>query len=369
MRELERQRSHPLQALVARRHGVNVNGIVLWVFGGVAQLEGDSPDPRAEFQLTAAGPATSFALAGAGLGAAWLLSRLGASSLLVAAVGWLGGINGLLGFFNLIPAFPLDGGRILRAWLWRHWRDRARATTVAAKVGKAGGFVLMGAGALEFLFGGGALGGLWLVVLGWFITVAADQQHQQVSRQSHAGELRVSDAMSAQPVAAPVQATVAEVIECYVLPSRFSSFPITDSTGLPVGLTTVQRMAKLPRESWATTPITTTTVPLAHVVQCGPDDPLADVAARLESSPDRRAIVLEGGRLVGILTPSDIKRALGRAELFGQPSGAPDPAQQAPGRNAPGQSGGGIPWGTGTASVMRANSYVARTPSDPRPSQ
>jgi Zn-dependent protease/CBS domain-containing protein len=306
-------------ALVGRRHGVNVRGIVLWVFGGVAQLEGDSPSPRAELQLAGAGPLVSVAIAALGLAAAAILSALGASPLLVASVAWLGGINGLLALFNLLPAFPLDGGRILRALLWRHWGDRARATAVAAKVGRAGGFVLIAIGALEFLFGGGALDGVWLALIGWFVVVAAGQQQRQYDRRERIGELRVGDAMSRNPVTVPAQATVAEVIERYVRPTRFSSFPVVDEGGSLVGMATVRRMAMLPRDGWSTAPVSAAAAGPAEIVQCGPQDGLSDVAARIQSSPDRRAIVLEGRRPVGILTPSDVKRAMGRAELFGQP--------------------------------------------------
>jgi Zn-dependent protease len=174
-------------ALVGRRHGVNVRGIVLWVFGGVAQLEGDTPNPRAELELAGAGPAVSVAIAALGLGGAALLNVLGVSPLLVASVAWLGGINGLLALFNLLPAFPLDGGRILRALLWRHWRDRARATAAAARVGRVGGFVLIAIGVAEFLVGGGALGGIWLALIGWFVVVAAGQQRERYNRQEESG--------------------------------------------------------------------------------------------------------------------------------------------------------------------------------------
>lgn len=306
-------------ALVGRRHGVSVRGIVLWIFGGVAQLEGDSPDPRAELEMAGAGPAVSVAIAGVGLGAAALLSALGASPLLVAAVGWLGGINGLLALFNLLPAFPLDGGRILRALLWRHWRDRARATATAAKVGRAGGFVLIAIGVLEFLTGGGALGGVWLAVIGWFIVVAAGQQQQAYGRQQPTGELCVGDAMTRDPLAVPARATVAEVIERYVRPTSFSAFPVLDGDGRLVGLATVRRMAMLPRDGWTRAPIGAAAASTLETVQCAPTDRLSDVATRMQNSPDRRAIVLERGRVVGILTPSDVQRAMSRAALFGPP--------------------------------------------------
>lgn len=167
-------------AFLARRHGVSVKGIVLWLFGGVAQLEGDTPHARAELQVAAAGPAASLGIAGIAAAVAWLLGLVGASPLMVAAVWWLAGINAMLAAFNLLPAFPLDGGRILRAFLWRRWSDQVRATAVASKVGRVAGYGLVVAGVVEFLTGAGALGGIWLALIGWFITVTARQQNERV---------------------------------------------------------------------------------------------------------------------------------------------------------------------------------------------
>lgn len=314
-------------ALMSRRHGVKVKGIVLWIFGGVAQLEGDSPNPRAELELAAAGPAVSFAIAALGLGAAALLSAVGASSLLVASVGWLGGINALLGLFNLLPAFPLDGGRILRALLWRHWHDRSRATATAAKVGRIAGFILIALGAAQFLATGGALGGIWLALIGWFIVTAAGQQHERYTRQDDTGELRVADAMSRDPVAVAPDETVAEVIERHVRPTRFSAFPVVDGTGRIVGLATVRRMAMLPRDGWSTAPVRAAAAAPSEIVQCAPQDRLSEVASRMQASADRRAVVLDGGRLVGILTPSDVQRAMGRPRVFGQSQQSSGPAR------------------------------------------
>jgi Zn-dependent protease len=173
-------------SFVAQRHGVPVKGIMLWMFGGVAQLEGDTPNARSELQVAAVGPATSLAIAAIAAAVAWILASIGASSLMVAAVWWLAGINTLLAVFNLLPAFPLDGGRILRALLWRRWSDRVRATAVAARVGRLAGYGLIAVGILEFLAGGGALGGIWLALIGWFITVAARQQNERVSDRARA---------------------------------------------------------------------------------------------------------------------------------------------------------------------------------------
>ncbi|HET6812361.1 MAG TPA: site-2 protease family protein [Acidimicrobiales bacterium] len=308
-------------ALVARRHGVATRGIVLWLFGGVAQLEGDTPDARAELRVAAAGPALSLALAGVAGAAAWLLGHTGQSPLLVAAVAWLAGVNALLGVFNLLPAFPLDGGRVLRAVLWSHWRDRMRATAVAASAGKVVGYGLVGLGALELL-AGGVLGGIWLAMIGWFVATAASQQHEHVSERGRFGALRVSDAMTPEPVVVPATATVGEVVDRCVRPGRFSSYPVGES-GRIVGLATVDRIGRIPPEAWPSAAITAAAASPAEMVVCRPDEPLAEAAARLRASADRRAIVVDGGRLVGILTPSDVERAVSHARLLGdrEPAG------------------------------------------------
>jgi len=159
-----------------------------------------------------------------------------------------------------------------------------------------------------------------------------------VREHARAGDLRVADAMTQGPLVIPHTATVAEVVERYMRPNRFAAFPIADACGRTVGLMTVRRMAELPRESWSATPVVAAAATPAEIVECAPQDRLHDVAARLQSSPDRRALVVERGRLVGILTPSDVARAIGRAELLGQASGAGEPGR---GR-APGETSTGI---------------------------
>ena len=312
-------------AFVARRHGVETRGIVLWLFGGVAQLEGDTPNARAELRVAAAGPATSLGLAAIAGAGAWLLNHTGVSALLVAAVAWLAVINAMLGVFNLLPAFPLDGGRVLRAFLWRHWRDRLRATAAAATAGKVVGYGLIGLGAVELL-AGGALGGIWLAMIGWFVTSAAGQQGRRVSERGLYGALRVADAMTSRPTVVPATATVADVVDRCVRPGRFSSYPVGES-GRIVGLATVERIGRVPRDAWPYTVITAAAARPAEMVVCRPDEPLVDVAARVRDSIDRRAIVVDEGRLVGILTPSDIDRALTLARLLSErpPAGMGSP--------------------------------------------
>jgi CBS domain-containing protein len=152
-------------------------------------------------------------------------------------------------------------------------------------------------------------------MIGWFVATAAGQQHERASEGSRFAGLRVADAMTPGPVVVPSTATVAEVVERCVRPGRFSSYPVGES-GRIVGLATVDRIGRVPRDAWAYTAVTAAAAPPAEMVVCRPDEPLAEAAARLRASIDRRAIVVDEGRLVGILTPSDVERAVIHARLL-----------------------------------------------------
>jgi Zn-dependent protease len=165
--------SHEMgHALVARRAGVSVDGITLWIFGGVARLRGDAATPGTEVKIAIAGPLVSFALAVLFGGATFLLDVLNGPPIIEGGCAWLAASNAMLLLFNLIPAFPLDGGRLLRAWLWRRSGDRYRATSSAARLGRIAAFLMVGGGLLA-LFLQGALSGLWLILIGWFVWSAA----------------------------------------------------------------------------------------------------------------------------------------------------------------------------------------------------
>jgi Zn-dependent protease len=156
-------------AFTARHFGIRVKGITLWMLGGVTELDGESPSPRADAVVAAAGPATSIGLGALSAGLAWWV---GGSGLLDAALAWLAGVSVFLGLFNLLPAAPLDGGRLLRALLWRRYDDRARAGYVTARVGRGIGFILIALGVVELILTG-SLAGLWFGFVGWFIVGSA----------------------------------------------------------------------------------------------------------------------------------------------------------------------------------------------------
>lgn len=302
-------------AVVARRRGIAVRGIVLWLLGGMAQIEGEPTTARDELMVAAVGPASSLGLAG-GFGLAYVLAeRLGSPPLLAISLLWLAWVNLLLGVFNLLPAFPLDGGRLLKALLWRLC-GRRRAIHLAARVGQVLGSGAVVVGLWLWLFELN-LEGLWLVLVGVFIAMAAGSQISMSQAQQGLVGLRVRDAMTPEPYFGPSEATVEEVIERWARMSWFSTLPLVDPAWLPVGLVTMDRLRTVPPGRWACTPALAIACPMGELVVCGPDDDLAEVAQRMQASRDRRALVLQAGSLVGILAPSDLAHARHRADLMG----------------------------------------------------
>ena len=222
-------------AVVARHSGLEVKGVTLWLFGGVASLGGEATKPGADFRIAAVGPATSLALAAVSAGIAAGLDTLGVAHILVAVAWWLAGANLLLGLFNLIPGAPLDGGRILRAYLWRRHGDQARATIGAARAGQVVGYMLTGLGLFQ-LFTGAGIGGLWLAFIGWFVLSAARAEQASVTTRQHLDGVRVGDVMSTDPHTGPAWFTVDDFIQRYVLGDRHSAYPVEGFDGAVEGL-------------------------------------------------------------------------------------------------------------------------------------
>jgi Zn-dependent protease len=251
--------SHELgHAIVARRLGVKVDGITLWIFGGVARLRGDAATPAAEVKIAIAGPLVSLALSLLFGAATFALDATGGPVLVEGGIAWLAGTNAMLLLFNLIPAFPLDGGRLLRAWLWQRSGDRYRATSGAARLGRICAFLMIGLGLLS-LFINGALSGLWLIFLGWFLMSAARGEESQVLMRGALTGLLVRDVMSRDLTATRVRA---------------------QGTGLD------------------------------EVAKAAPGEQVTEVLDRFSAAADGQILVIDQGELVGLLSPSDITRAL-----------------------------------------------------------
>ncbi|HEX3200513.1 MAG TPA: site-2 protease family protein [Actinomycetes bacterium] len=308
-------------ALVARRAGVAVESITFWLFGGVARLSGDAANPVAALWIALVGPLTSLALAGVFAAAASGLRGAGAPRAVAGVPGWLAWTNLGLALFNLLPGAPLDGGRVLRALLWIRSGDRDRSAQIAARAGRVLGIALVGLGIFQIFSGLGA-SGLWIAFIGWFLGGAARAEEELATARGTLAGIRVRDAMTPSPVAVPASATVAQVLAEMTTRLRFTSLPVLDDQGALVGLVTLRRLREAPPERRAATRVGEVACPREDLVTVSPDEPLADLLGRVSAGEDRRALVLEGGQLVGIVSPADITRALAAADRRGLRTGA-----------------------------------------------
>jgi Zn-dependent protease len=296
-------------ALVARRHGIGVERITLWLLGGVSHLSEDVRRPQDELPMAAAGPATSLALGLIGVATANLAGLLGLPDLVVAALAWLAMVNVVVGVFNLAPAFPLDGGRVLRALLWRRWEDHLRATTAAARAGTAFGYLLFALGAM-WLLTGYALNGLWFGILGLFVLNASKAELVATTQQDLLAGVRVEAVMTPEPITVPDDLSVADLIDLYVLGARHSAYPVVDRHGHAIGLVGLAELRSVAPGSRATTAVRRCARPLAGIVTATPGEPVTGLLGRMTAAGSPRALVLGGGRPVGIISLSDVARAI-----------------------------------------------------------
>jgi Zn-dependent protease len=296
-------------AVVARHEGVEVDGITLWMLGGMTRMHDDAPTPAAELRITGAGPLTSLVIGIALGGLALGLDALDASRLVVAVLWWLGLINVVLAVFNALPGAPLDGGRLLHAFLWWRHGDRLRATETSSRAGQVLGWVLVGLGFVEFGFGSGIGGGLWLALLGWFLITSARAAEARARLQDVLHGRRVADVMTPNPTPVPGWVTARDFVDHYLLVHRDLAFPVVDGAGNVIGLVTLERVRALPAAARATTTVAQVATPIAQVPTVAPPDPapaLLDAFANVDVPP--AVLVLDGARPVGVVTESDLSR-------------------------------------------------------------
>ncbi len=306
-------------AVLARRAGVKVFDVTLWLFGGVTRLGGEAKTPTEAFRIAVSGPLMSLTLAAVFAGAAYGLGMLGVAHIVLGVAWWLAGINLLLGLFNLLPGAPLDGGRVLKACLWRRHGDSVRAAIGAARAGRILAFILIALGLLEFL-AGGMVGGVWLAFIGWFIFAASREEETQViTRQAIAGVL-VADVMTAEPHTAPADITIEDFIQRYLLGDRHSSYPVADRNGSIIGLITLAQLRSVPSNQRAATLVREAAMPLSHVPTAAPQESLSALLERLGPDAGNRALVIDGGRLAGIVTASDLSRLIDVYRLTSPPA-------------------------------------------------
>ena len=296
-------------AVVAKRHGVEVRSITLWMLGGVAELEGEPPDAGADLRIALAGPAASVAAAAVFLGAATAVRYAGGPALVAATAGWLAAMNGLLAVFNLLPGAPLDGGRVLRALLWRHYHDRRRAEAAAARAGQFLGAGIAAVGVAEVL-AWASLGGIWLMLIGWFLMSAAAAEKNAATAAAALGGMRVADIMTAGPELAPGWNTVAGFIDRVAARSRQDAFPVVDFGGRLTGLVLSDALAGIRHEDRARLRLDQVALPVPARYQAAPGDPAGPLLGRRPLGGQVVAVVLADGQVVGLVTVTDLRQAV-----------------------------------------------------------
>ncbi|MEQ9336503.1 MAG: site-2 protease family protein [Miltoncostaeaceae bacterium] len=296
-------------AVQARRDGMAVDGITLWLFGGVASFRGGFPSAAAEFRIAAAGPAVSALLAAVFLGV-WYLP--GIPEAIAGVVGWLGVINVALLIFNLIPALPLDGGRLLRAAIWRVGGDFRRATRISARIAQVLAIGLVALGLFIALTLGG-ISGLWLALIAWFLLQAARSELAMAERAATwPGE---ADLMAPAPAPVGEVTTLAAVVEREGWPLPHAAYPVTDERGATVGLLLTGPLDEDPDNGWLDQRAGQRMVPRASLATLSVRDDLVTAVAALGASEAGRALVMEAGRVVGLLSRDDIEVLGARAGL------------------------------------------------------
>ena len=311
-------------AVVAIRNGIPISGIDLWLFGGVAKLERDTDSAGVEFRVAVAGPLVTLAIAaicfgiGAGISSpdevlegAVYDSSVGTQA--TAVLGYLMSINLLVLFFNLIPGFPLDGGRIARAIAWKITGDRNRATRFAAILGRGAGWLMVGAGVVIAVTTEDLLAGVWLAFIGVFLAQAARSAQAQADFAGRIGHLRVGDVMDAEPIAIPSDLTLDRAEEDYFLRYGWPWFPVVDGQGRLVGVVSREAVRSVPEQEWATRTVGTVMArdDGASGLRARVEDPLESLLGQESLGRLGAVMAVDGdGVLRGVVTIERVRRAL-----------------------------------------------------------
>jgi Zn-dependent protease/CBS domain-containing protein len=299
-------------ALVAQGRGLSVRGITLFVFGGVAEIEGEAERPLDEFLIAVVGPLTSGAIGGL----AWLASGMVAETngIAHAILNYLAVSNGILAAFNMVPGYPLDGGRILRAIVWAISGSLPTATKAASYVGQAFAYGLIALGVLR-MFGGDFLGGMWTAFIGWFLNGAAEASRRQLAFQAGFRGVRVRDLMTPDPHVVPPTMPLDSFVREEVVRRGHQAAPVLDGERL-VGIVSIADARKVDGDAWPTTPVSAV-MTAENLAVVAPGDPVERGLKLMAERDLHQLLVVDGGRLVGLLTRGGLVRFVALREQFG----------------------------------------------------
>jgi Zn-dependent protease/predicted transcriptional regulator len=298
-------------ALVAKARGLPVRAITLFALGGVAHIEKEAADPTTEFAIGIVGPITSAIIGGLCFSLAWALgwAPMGTpASPLTAMLVWLGYINIALALFNMLPGFPLDGGRVLRAIIWWSTGNASRSTRIAAGVGMGVAFAFIAFGILRF-FGGAGFGGLWLAFIGWFLWDAARASYAQVDVADGLRGVRVGDVMTRDCATVDAHTTLQAFVEEHLLRTGQRCF-IAVERGAMAGLITPHEVKEVPRERWPQTTVAEAMRPLAQLRTIRSDTPVTEVLETMGREDINQLPVTSNGQLEGVISRGHIVRFL-----------------------------------------------------------
>ncbi|MFI7143239.1 site-2 protease family protein [Streptomyces massasporeus] len=304
-------------AVTARRKGISVQSITLWALGGMTRM--DRPlTAGSTFWIAVSGPLTSLLASVLALGAGIGLDTLSGMAVPAAVLLWLGWVNLVLAVFNLLPAAPLDGGRVVQALTWWRTGDQDRGERVAARAGQVLGVVLIGLGWIVVLRG--AVSGLWLTVIGFFVVIVAGAEHQRARLAPALRGMRAADAMTSPVETCQDWLTVQRCIDDVAAYARHSVLALIDFEGRPSGLVHVPRLARIPAAQRDTLRVRDVATPRARCTTCAPDDLLQDGLEKLSSARALPILVTEGQNLAGVITADDISRIARRQAFRGAES-------------------------------------------------
>ena len=313
-------------SVVAQRDGLEIDGITLFVFGGVAEMKAEPASPAKEFRMAIAGPIVSLALAFV----CWLIAAggnaVGAAAPFVGVFAYLALINTILAVFNMVPAFPLDGGRVLRAALW-HWQGSLRrATRVTTTLGSGFGILLIVLGLLNVL-AGNFIGGIWWFILGLFVRGAAQMSYQQVLVRRGLEGMPVSRVMNNAPVAVGPDLAIADLVDDYVYRHHFKFYPVVEDERL-VGCVSLDDIKTVPRDEWATTEVGAIMRDCASDNTVTPETEAIDLLPRMRPQDSGRFLVTRNGKLEGIITRKDLLAFIAvKLDLEGDDAGQREPGR------------------------------------------
>ena len=288
---------------MAIRFGMRVREITLFALGGISQIEGDLPRASSEFWIAIVGPLTSAAIGIVCLGMAGLLAATSAAPL-VTMLNWVGYINLVLAAFNLLPGYPMDGGRILRSLLWWKWGNLDRATRTAAKTGSVLAVCFIVIGIVDF-FRGGGIGALWTAFIGWFLLEASRGSYLEARLKDELENIRVGDLMIADPAAIDGHASVQDFVDHELLRTGRRCFVVRED-GSTVGIITPHDVRRVERDAWSTTPVDRVMHTLDSVRTVEPDTSLLEALKAMARANLNQIPVFEGDRCVGLLSRADI---------------------------------------------------------------